>query len=327
MKSVFTNAKVVADQFDPDAYHHNDAQRGAMDYCMSRGELMSFALCPSRWRNGFESPDSGATKNGSLLDCLVLDCGRFDEKYAIYPDTYLNSKQEEKEWDLKSSSCRQWRDERMAMGITCLYQEDAQEARKAVKALHECATALSLLNCSRKQVLVTADYCDRASGLTIPVKALLDLVPLVTDNTFGRCLGDFKTARSANPSKWAREAFNHNYDAQAALYLDLYVAATKEDRHSFVHLIQENVPPFEVLTPLPILSHEFMEIGRLKYLSALRYYAQCLASNTWPSYATTALVSGPFQIVDPEAWMKGDMPISYVIDEKSPEPELSEMPT
>lgn len=301
MKSIFTNAKVIGSQIDPAVYHHQTAQRGQLDFVQSRSDLMSVALCAHRWRLGYKSPDSGAKEYGSLLDSMVLDWDRFGDKYTVAPLTYTSDKGETKDWNWNATVCKEWRNRQA--GKIIVKNDDYKEGLSALDRLRECTPAALLRNCSQKQVMVMAEYQDAGTGLTIHVKALIDLVPSVSDKTFGRCLGDFKTARSANPRKWARESFNCNYEAQAALYQDIYVAATGEDRTDFVHLVQENYAPYEVLTPFPILSTEFLEIGRMKYVSALKFYAACLKQDVWPSYKATELVMDPFQIVSPEPWM------------------------
>ena len=67
---------------------------------------------------------------------------------------------------------------------------------------------------------------------------------------------------------WRSKVFKFNYDAQAALYLDVWEVATGEDRQDFKHIVQESYAPYQ--TQLRLISAEFLEIGRMKYQKALR---------------------------------------------------------
>ncbi len=130
------------------------------------------------------------------------------------------------------------------------------------------------------------------------------MVPDDIHPRFGKSLADFKTAVSAKPSEFEKAIFNHNYDAQAALYLDVYTAATGEDRVEWLFALQENSEPFEVADPMPALSSEFLEVGRLKYSRALEFYARCLADNHFPSYAPGhRLTMDGRYFAEPSPWM------------------------
>ena len=159
---------------------------------------------------------------------------------------------------------------------------------------------------SDKQVLVVGTYVDPETGIEIPVKALIDIVPNKT-SVFRRMLFDFKTSRSANPLTWNRHVYENDYHVQGAFHMDLFNAATDEERIDFCHIVQENFEPFEVLTPIPLLSSEFMDAGRFKYQAALRKYAQCLVSGEWPSYAPLREQIDGFQIIQPLPWMVSDL--------------------
>ena len=130
--------------------------------------------------------------------------------------------------------------------------------------------------------MVVGEYADKETGLTVPLKGMIDLEPRV-NSTFHDSLADLKTCNSASPFPWARAVFEHGYHIQAAMYLDLYNSATGQDRTTFLHVLQESYAPWEVGKRL--LSQEFLELGRLTYLTALQRYCQCLAANSRPGAA------------------------------------------
>lgn len=246
----FTQSKVISENVSYAEYAMQTCERGDRGFVMSRGELMLFAECPHRWRAGFFQGDTKATEWGSLIDCLALQPARFDDLFAVAPETYPDSKTgEKKDWNWNATFCKEWRKEQ---GGRRVIKSDAfKSAQTAVKRLHAIPQVCELLTNSKKQVMATAVYVDRETGLSIPVRTLSDSIPNAS-----KSLVDLKTAASANPHTWGRAVFEHDYDAQAALNLDVYVAATGEDRCDFIHIVQENFEPYEVAYPLPSLSSE-----------------------------------------------------------------------
>jgi len=292
----FKNAKIVGVQIDPEAYHRQDAKRGDMDFSMSKSQLELFMTCPSRWIKGYKEIDEEKTKSlewGSLIDTLLLTPDRYLEKYIIRPETYINDKGEEKKWSGNANACKEWVAENNDKNI--IKPEEKDEAKAAVKRLRDDPKIAEILDASQKQVMIVGEYHDIATGLVIPVKALLDmLLP-------NHAITDLKTCQSAHPLAWPRQVFNYNYHIQAAFYKDLYDAATGNlTEELFRFILSENYSPWE--TGKRLLSVEFEEIGREKYQAALKLYCQCLATKTWPGYDDDGEYDG-WTMIEPESWM------------------------
>lgn len=96
---------------------------------------------------------------------------------------------------------------------------------------------------------------------------------------------DYKTTSSANPSEFARLAFNHGYYLKMALQHDLFKKTYPEETRPVVVrlLAQEKKEPY-----LPIayrMTDEQLKIGRLQYMSVINQFAECQVNDDWPSYA------------------------------------------
>lgn len=285
-------------------------KRGDKDFAMSRSELVRFCLepdsCPAKWIEG--EPEFETSKQmdfGSLIDCLATAPEKLWDKFSVQPDTYpaaakkKGEPDEIKPWNNNANFCKEWNAEVESEGKTVISARMFTQAQKAFNALKANDAIAELLDASERQVLVAADWKDD-SGLIIPFAGLIDLVPPASHPTWGKTIADIKTARNGNPAQWPRIVDDSGYDVQAALYMDLYCAATGEDRTDFVHVIQENAAPFHVVSPPPCLSTEFMEWGRSKYKRALRLYCQCLKTGIWPSYQQTGIPFGNTQIISPD---------------------------
>lgn len=297
-RNLFTNARIVAKGADPDAYHAQTVERGDIAFVISKSQLIEIWRCPLRWREGYELEASKAKDDGSLVDCLLLTPTQFHERYAVVPHEYQDQKTGEmKPWNFNATVCKKWKDDNAEREPV---KHDALgEAQAAVKKLRNHPVIHRILDGASTQVWVEGDYKDRATGLTIHCKALLDVVP-AANGPHGKLLADLKRARSAAPRVWGRQVFQLGYDMQAAFHGDLYRAATGEDRTDWGHIVQENFAPNHI--ELFLLSSEYVERGRGQYLEALQLYCQCLKTGQWPGYEARVVVDG-FQIVEPEPWM------------------------
>ena len=321
------SAKVIGSNVSYETYSRQDenVSRGNPAFSMSRGELVNFAVNPRRWLDGFKEDqlDTDSTRWGSMIDCLMTSPDAFDANFAVAPATYPDAKTgEQKPWTGAANFCKAWKKEQG--NKTIIKAEMAEDAAAAVKSLRANEVVRELFSVSQKQVLVIGFWKDEATGMEIPIRSLLDLVPPVNHPRFGKWLCDFKTARNGNPATWDRVISDQSYDWQAALYMDTYTAATGEERIDFVHVVQENVFPFHLTEPLMAMSSEFLSWGRTKYRQALALYCRCLATGNWPSFAPAGMQFGITQIIGPDnVWAYKSM---AGMPEFRPPPEPAEAP-
>jgi hypothetical protein len=314
----FVSARIVGDNIDSDAYHRTEIERGDPQFPMSNSNLREILTNAHRWRLGYESEDTKSTEWGNLLDCMVLTPGEFEKRFAVCPETYLHTGMKcpscgsvtdsqkcakcktarepisiQKPWSFAAEICADWKAGQGSKQI--VKAEDHKLAQNAVKFVFGHPEAAALINCSRKQVMVVGEYHDKETDLVIPVKALLDLVPAVASEKYGKVLADFKTTPNACEGAWTKKVWERGSHIQAAFFSDLYVAATGEDRTDWQHIVQETPPPWEV-TVWP-LSADFVNIGRGQYHAALVKYCACLKSGVWPGYSSRR------GVIDPLPWM------------------------
>lgn len=306
--NLFTNARIVSVGTTPSVYAEEKEQRGSPRFAV-RGHVLSEILRnPRRWRNGYESPESRSKEFGEVYDCLTLSPIQWPKRFVVKPETYPAPKTHEKvkkgeikagdplPWNGNSQACKVW--EKAFAGKQIVSADLNRKVHAALKVLESDEKASDLLKSGVTQVWISADCNDRATGLTVPVKALIDLVPMADHPLYGEWLVDLKTATSAAPGRFCRDVYAYNYDLQAAWYLDLYNAATGENRCDFCHIVQENFPPYELR--VPILGRRFIERGRLRYQAAIELYCRCLCSGHWPGYDRS---DTQWPITEPEEWM------------------------
>lgn len=316
MTNPLRNAKVVGDGIANESYlgQMQGIDRGHPKFVISRSELMLFASCPARWLSGYSFKDTDATWFGSLVDCLLTTPDQFSKRYVERPATYPAGKKhpqvisheiEEGDpvpWSAAAKWCKQWVAQNKDKEPVSA--DDMIDAQAAVKRFKEDLDIAALLACSKKQVMCVAEYHDEKTGLVIPTKCLIDLVPqgeqvvgldwAKKDLLAKNVLADIKTIRNAAMHPWLRAVDDSNYDAQAAIGLDHYNAATDEQRSEFLFPLMENVFPFQPARRY--LSPQFLEFGRTKYLHALRWYCQCLKAGKWPGYEEG------WSLCEPDSW-------------------------
>jgi hypothetical protein len=111
----------------------------------------------------------------------------------------------------------------------------------------------------------------------------------------GRTIGvDYKTARSADPEKFAKAAAEYGYHCQHAWYVDgMSASRLAGEDATFVFIAQEKTPPF--LVSVIELDVTAVRIGRLLNRRAINVYAECDRTGVWPGYTNdVAHVSLPF---------------------------------
>lgn len=93
---------------------------------------------------------------------------------------------------------------------------------------------------------------------------------------------DLKTTTDARKPAFEKKILDFGYHIQAAFYADQYNWITGEKIEKFIFAAIETSAPYAV--KIYELDKESMDAGRKKYRQALNEYAQCKASDTWPSY-------------------------------------------
>lgn len=283
---------------DPQTYRqfgHKD--RGNPGRTMCQSDLKEFGRCAHRWVAGFDEEKTSAMADGALVDCVILTPERFEKTYAIAPETYpAEGKKKgdptvDKPWNWNATFCKEWRDEQTGKGLEVAKSDDASEAWKAKEAFFQNDHLRAFHEVSKKQAQVNVEWHDQ-SGIVVPVKCLLDIVP-DPSSQFGDTLADLKRTNCADYRSWAKTVHSYGLHYQGAFYLDAINAATGLNYRNFEHHIQESFSPYE--TTWRPLSVEFIKLGRDRYQYDLREYCRSLNEQKFHGYDNA--------VVDPEPYM------------------------
>lgn len=306
---MFINAQVVGHSVNASQYNGDGGiPRGSVEFVMHSTMLKSFAHSPSRWIKGYTPADSDSKEFGRLYDCLLLTPEQFHQRYIVQPDTYPAPHTHEKvkkgiihagdplPWHASATYCNEWKREALRSGREIATASDVALCRAAAAQLNSDGIIAHFGMCSDKQVMVTAQWKDPRTQFLIPCKCLIDFVPR-TDTEFKKTLADLKTSASAAVAAWRAQCERFRYDVQAMFHMDMFNAATGEDRQNWCFIVQENYEPWEPAKRM--LSERFKSTGRSFYRRALARYCECLNTGHWPNYDENPQAVQGWTLVEP----------------------------
>lgn len=255
--------------------------------------------------------DSKLKRWGSAVDCRWLTPQHWDSNYALRPTTVskevlecpeCGSQTESKTcrkcrvdrvrktidvaWSGLREECAEWLDATEQSGREVITSDELEEVDKAVAVLRSKPWHSKALQCSDVQVHVQGEWHDPCNVI-VPVRCLLDFVPkLDTEWTpdleiqWGKTLGDLKTTGTADLLEFSRRVERFGWHIQAAWNMDLYVAATGEDRTDFWIAGQKNYGVYQPFKRL--LTQDYLTLGREAYQRLMGNYCWCLNHDRWP---------------------------------------------
>ena len=259
-------------QISADAYHGDPAPAPSLSSTIARvllNQSPRHAWTQSPRLNPNWQPVEKKTLDiGRAAHRLVLGAG---SDFEIYPADILasNGAASTKEAKAFAEDCR-------ARDVTPLKAEDADAIFAMAQAVQARLDAMRItLDPARSEIAALAEI----DGVWC--RAMVDNAPDAPLGRFGKYLLDLKTTTDANPEAIEKTILNYGYHIQAAHYLDVWKAATGEDRF-FLFVFVEKVDPFEVC--LVRIMPGGLVIGQKQAREARRIWGECLATNDWPGY-------------------------------------------
>jgi exodeoxyribonuclease VIII len=317
------NAVIVGNNITPQQYEAEDRQRGEPELVVRAHILSEILRNAQRWVKGYQSPASKSKEFGTLFDCLLLTPLQWPRRFAVLPadapkkptKAQINAKKPSPE----SVAAIQWWEEWTKENPGEIVSQDTNGAvHAALNRLRSDKLIADLIDTSAHAVMITAEWFDKPTGLTVPLKALLDIVPSSTHPVFSNSLWDLKTTQNASPRSFRMDAQKYGYAIQGSFYRELWNAATEDQRSDFGHVVMENYHPYEFRTPPPLMSQRFLWHGQLLYQRALGIYCQGLATGNWPSYDKQ---NGEWPLTDCDDWFLSTESLFDEIEEPAEESE------
>lgn len=194
-------------------------------------------------------------------------------KVHIRPDTYVNDKEEEKDWNGNAKVCKLWLSEHSDCPVVT--NSDLQNVQGMAAEIRAHPIAKKILENGQNEQSIFITHPE--TGLRRKIRP-----DVITKEKRGRhVIADLKTTFDASPDAFRRRVYDGLYFMQDAYYADGAEDLGLDDPY-FVFIAVESKSPHNVMVYQ--LSEEDRELGRTKYLACLRKYAECKASGIWPGY-------------------------------------------
>lgn len=223
---------------------------------------------PAHYRHALLEPreDTSALRNGRANHVAVFEPERFASLVAVWD----GGRRQSKAWDAFSDA---------NAGKDILTQAEYEQLVGMQRAVRQHPVASQYLRRGQAEVSVLWTHVTESvvglPGLAMQCKSRLDyLAP--------EWILDLKTCRDASPMAFGRAAFNLEYHAQAAFYVDAVAAATGK-RLPYIIVAAELTPPCVV--QVYRLPEYVLEAGRDRYRSLLYRLAECRREDRWDGYS------------------------------------------
>ena len=218
------------------------------------------------------SKETSAMKLGTAVHCAILEPERFEIEYIEAPVIDRRTKDGKALWSELEQS-----------GRIVLSSDEYLKVTQMANAVrnHEIASKLISGGVAEQSVywnqqVLSLDVAE------ILCKARPDYIkPLKR----GYVIVDIKTTQDASISEFQRKAYYQwLYHLQAAHYLRGFEAVTGEEVVAFMYIAIESEPPYAI--SVFKAGDDYLGAGKKKTQELYEMYADCVATNNWPSYSS-----------------------------------------
>lgn len=243
----------------PELDYH--ARRFGPEESLSSTEAKRILEAPAvmRWYRDNPQPPKAAFDLGHVVHALVLGTGL---------DVYVH------DWpDLRTKAAKEDVAEARERGEVPVKRSefDAMQTVASAVLTHEVAGPLFEDGTPEQSAYAT----DEQTGVWM--RGRFDWV---TDTSEGPTIVDLKTAQTAIPSDWARQAASYEYAVQREMYRMIWAHTHDGEEPRFLHVVVTKTEP--VMVMVGEMGYDFETVGQSKVRRALDTYAKCLDTDTWP---------------------------------------------
>lgn len=222
---------------------------------LSYSAMKFFQKSPKHYIHYITTPRKDPTPEmmlGSVVDCLLWTPDEFDKSYCVLPDLDRRTTKGKEEYKniLANSGSKK---------IISDYVE--RLAKVVVKELKNNEHVMRVLN-KVTQAQKTVKWTDEETGL--PLIAIYD-------GSGDKIIAELKTAKSAEPTQFAKDAYGLDYPLQCGMYMQ------GSNAKSFYYIVAEKEEPYGI--SVLKASDEYIEYGKKRLRFLLNEFKYCLDNN------------------------------------------------
>ena len=271
----------------PIEQYHGDTES------ISKTGLSMILDCPARYFNEYladdrdKKPSKKHFQFGSAFHSFLLERQLFDQEYVI----------------LKGADrrCSEYKE------LKKLHPEDkilTVNEFKQIKGMYDAVwkdpTARRFLSLAGRAEVTYAWRASSDGESSVNARCRPDFI-----SNCGSVVVDIKTAKSANPRDFNRDASRYKYAMSAALTLDGVEAVTGKRPSTYVFIVVETGPnPLTYTTWIEDNSDAY-RFGKRQYGEAIHVCSECKRTNIWSSYKPSEFELMPWEKSKLETEMEG----------------------
>lgn len=233
---------------------------------LSKTGLTALSVSPAHYQSHKVTPKQFAAADmGHAVHALVLEPERAERIIVTPPANVLD-----KRGGRAGTAYKEW-EASLPGGTVILRADDYEAARYMRDAVFAHPAAAAMLKNGNPEV--SAFFED---ALSIMRKCRPDW--LADEDVI-----DLKTAESASPEVFARQAYNLKYHWSAAWTLDIIRGLTGSNGRRYIFIVVEKSPPWAVACyEVP---EKVLDVARDEIAPLLAAYKACTVVDRWPAYS------------------------------------------
>lgn len=233
---------------------------------LSASSLKAFRKSPKHYLQYLNKPfeASDAMNLGSLVDVLTLTPEKFDKRFYVFQKaTGTGSRAINEDAKRKAKEKR----------VTLITSEQVKIAKICVESLYSNRMSRELIE-AKKNVQKQLKWRNNTNNL--PLIGYQDFESMAWGDHF---IVDLKTAKSADPDKFNRDAANFDYEIQVGAYLDAHHRLYYKFPN-FIFLVVETIEPFNV--SINFCDEEYINRAKSEFLNTLKAFRY--AMENYPTF-------------------------------------------
>jgi exodeoxyribonuclease VIII len=232
---------------------------------ISNSRLTLLAKNPAYFKFILENPSepTRAMRDGSLIHEALLLPDDFFRNHVVMPEVDRRTKAGKELYEKFLIENE---------GKAILSPEEFETINSIKRSVYTHPTAKKLLESGHAEL--SFFWEDEASG--IECKCRPDFLRA------GHIVVDVKTTEDASFTAFQKSILNYRYHVQAAFYLDGLSVVTGDKYDTFVFVVVEKRPPYQVA--VYCIDEASVEKGREVYRNNLTTLAECRRRGLWPGY-------------------------------------------
>lgn len=253
-------------------YHSDPCEKPSLSSSIAKrmvGESPYKAWLAHPKLGGGGSVASDAMDRGTLIHSMILGHVA-DEFVLIEADDY------------RTKAARSARDSARAEGKTPVKISDYRDAEVVAEEVHEELAKQGVTLSGHSEIVLM--WTEEIDGRIIQCRGMLDHMMW----EIGLII-DFKTCGSAHPKAVQRAIYDFGYDIQFGAYTSAFqkifpdMAGREDFLWAFIEMLPDEAPRKSIVQ-LYRPDGMLRELGRARWSRATKMWAECAASNRWPSY-------------------------------------------